>query len=626
MPRDTTAEETGPPGGPVCARHGFRTTRQSGETMLPTRVVALAVSEEGLGALAEFLEHVPSQSGLAFVIVEDTVLQRAIADIVNECTRMPIRRTDDETPLEPDTIYVIPPGRAIRVSRGWLSSYQRNSGALHSSESTFDAALSALADGLGNRAIAVFLGDVTQVGTRGALAIHERGGLVLAQRPSPALSDSVSLNALSIRVIDGIAESRALPAMLFNLAGLPAGPTKSTEATAGSPFDEAGTANIARDMTLRTQLEQATRRTVQMRDEFLAMLSHELRNPLAAIQNATHLLSLHDQGGDALAIPAGVIRRQVEHMARLLDDLLDVSRMARGSLTLRRQVVDVRDVALEVVEAVTGLVNARGQRLTVSVPDNPMWMRGDRARIRQIQENLLANASKYTKEGGQIWLELKAEGDIVVLRVRDAGRGIPADMLEAIFEPFTRVGAAAWEDGAGLGLTLVRTLVTLHGGTIVAQSDGAGRGSVFEVTLPRFELGSDREVGNGSNGEESAGTRLAKHAVVIVDDDESVRATLKLLLELYGFDVRIASDGDAFIDEIARARPDTGLIGVKAPALDGCELARRVRRRFGRERLRLVALTGSRSADEHHAIYQSGFDAHLERPVDHDELRTLLGP
>ncbi len=371
------------------------------------------------------------------------------------------------------------------------------------------------------------------------------------------------------------------------------------------------------DVTERKQSEEELRTTARRREEFLALLSHELRNPLAAVVNASALLRA-DGGNGSLEDALDVIQRQVAHMARLLDDLLDVTRIGQGRIDVREEEVDLRRVCGAAIEAVSPLFGDRGDELAVELPDEPLPVRGDPDRLRQVVSNLLTNAARHSDEGAAIRLAACAEEDELVLSVSDDGHGIDPERLDRIFELFVQgeQGLDRASGGLGIGLTVVRKIVELHGGTVAAHSDGIGRGSEFVVRLPR-----SRTPAAGSAGESGA---PRERRIVLVEDQADARRMLRLLLEKRGHVVTEAADGEAALDAIRRERPDVALVDIGLPLLDGYAVARSVRGDDDLSHVFLVALTGYGAADDVDAARESGFDAHLTKPADLARLEELL--
>ncbi len=383
------------------------------------------------------------------------------------------------------------------------------------------------------------------------------------------------------------------------------------------------TAEIQRaNETLRIA-EAEARKAVVKRDQFLAMLSHELRNPLSAIMSGVGVLDHTDADHEAVASARQIIRRQVHHMSRLLDDLLDIARITQGKIDFRKKVLDLNELIFEGVQAMQPAMEARRQLLSVIPALGPVMVEGDPTRLLQIVENLLTNASKYTPSEGAICLELKKVADDCVLCVRDNGRGIDPEMLVEIFDMFFQSNEAIdrSDGGMGVGLTLVRTLVEMHGGTVTAHSEGVGHGSQFEIRLP---LASNPPTKSTVQHSVTAGV---VNRVLVVEDNADSRNMLQTLLKLDGFQVEVAEDGQQGLDAILAQLPDVALIDIGLPELDGYEVARRVRKQLGKSVVRLVALTGYGQAKDREAVFQAGFDEHLVKPVNpHDLARVLSTP
>ena len=363
--------------------------------------------------------------------------------------------------------------------------------------------------------------------------------------------------------------------------------------------------------------------------EFLAMLAHELRNPLAPIRNAVQLL--RQPAGDAPGKQwAGdVIERQVQQMVRLVDDLLDVSRITRGKVTLRTEPLDAAAVATAAVETSRPLIDARGHELTVALPPEPLWVTADPARLAQVLANLLNNAAKYTEKGGRIELLVERDGDEAVFRVRDTGVGIAAEMLPCVFDLFTQIDRSLdrSEGGLGIGLTLVRRLVELHGGTVQAFSAGPGRGSEFVVRLPALATapaGAEVDLSLPCNGAHKAAPEGGGPRVLVVDDNRDSARSLALLLEQVGCEVRTAYDGEAALEAAEAFDPDAVLLDIGLPRLNGFEAARRLRARQQRRPLLLIAVTGYGHEEYRQQAQAAGFDHHFVKPVELEALQQVL--
>jgi len=374
------------------------------------------------------------------------------------------------------------------------------------------------------------------------------------------------------------------------------------------------------DVTERRQAERDLQEGVRRREQFLAMLSHELRNPLAAILSATRLLDGAEWADRAGREAAQVVTRQANHMSRLLDDLLDVARITRGHITLLTEPVDLRDTARSAIEALGPFLAEHETVLTADIADEPLVVIGDMARLQQIQANLLSNASKYSPRGAHVCFELRRLGGEAMIRVTDHGRGIDAAVLPHIFDLFVQghQTLARSEGGLGIGLTLLKSLVELHKGRVDAYSDGPDRGSVFTVWLP---LAPPSAIAAGTSDYRS---RKAVRTVVIVEDQDDARHMLQILLEIDGLQVFSAANGLEGVECIERVRPDLALVDLGLPVMSGYELARRIRQNPQNAVTRLVALSGYGQDSDIQASLEAGFDEHLTKPPDPARLDALL--
>ncbi len=383
------------------------------------------------------------------------------------------------------------------------------------------------------------------------------------------------------------------------------------------------------DISERRRLEQELRRHAEelaeadrRKDDFLAMLAHELRNPLAPISNVVQFLQMKAPPADSLRLACDVLGRQTRHLARLVDDLLDVSRVGRGKVSLTREPVRLAAVVESAVETSRPLVESGRHRLTVELPEEPVWLDADPTRVAQVVANLLNNAAKYTEPGGRIWLTAAREGQEAVVRVRDTGVGIPASMLSRVFEPFAQLdySLARSKGGLGIGLTLVKSLVEMHGGTVEATSAGPGMGSEFVVRLP---LAPAPQAADGE-APPSAPPTSPRRRVLVVDDNKDVAQSLAMLLELPGHEVFVAHDGLGALEAAERCQPEVVLLDISLPGMDGYEVARRMRRLPGLKGAVLVALTGWGQEDDRRRSVEAGFDEHMVKPVSLATLQGLL--
>jgi signal transduction histidine kinase/ActR/RegA family two-component response regulator len=378
----------------------------------------------------------------------------------------------------------------------------------------------------------------------------------------------------------------------------------------------------ARQYAARAALEERERE-VRQRDQFLAMLGHELRNPLAAVRNATQILQRRGTFVSELARPMGVIDRQLNHLTRLVDDLLDVARVTTGKISLQRAPTDLAAVCSGLIEESRRASRERGLDLIFEGSDEPITVLGDRVRLEQIVNNLLTNALKYTPAGGRVTvcLEPCAEDGEAELRVIDTGVGIDPAALRSIFEPFTQSERTLdrAQGGMGLGLSVVRTLVRLHGGSVMATSAGLGHGTTLTVRLP-LAPGAAPEA---EDVEPLARPETPVRRIVLIEDSPDNRETLQDLLENLGHEVHVAVDGMEGVERTLAVRPEVALVDIGLPLIDGFEVARRVRAAIGSETF-LLALTGYGQPEDRARAAAAGFDAHLTKPVDLDALERML--
>ena len=376
-----------------------------------------------------------------------------------------------------------------------------------------------------------------------------------------------------------------------------------------------GASVISRNITKQKQAEQEIRQAVKQRDQFLATLSHELRNPLAAILNATSLLREESLDHDTSVEAREVVDHQLRHVARLLDDLLDVARFASGKLTIRREVVDLTQLVLNVIECVQFQMEDRDQTLHVEAPNEPLYIEGDVGRLQQAQVNLLINASKYTPGRRSIWYKVSRHNDEAVISVRDDGDGISPSLLPSIFEPFVQAEQSIErsQGGMGLGLPLVKMIADAHSGNVNAYSSGPGRGAEFTIRLPVTD--KKPQTSSTPSVNITPGKRL-----LLIEDIESVRKMLARSMELKGFDVATAASGLEGIEAFDEFEPDVAVVDIGLPDLNGYELAQKIRADPKHSFRTLFAVTGyGRNEDRRKAI-DAGFDVHLVKPIDPNEL------
>jgi signal transduction histidine kinase len=383
----------------------------------------------------------------------------------------------------------------------------------------------------------------------------------------------------------------------------------------------------------RARAELALKQADRHKDEFLAMLAHELRNPMAPILNAVGLMRKKPLHDPQLKWSRDVIERQVGHLSRLVDDLLDVSRITRGKINLAREPVSLAALVSRAVETVYPLITERGHEFTLDVPGDPVSVYGDPLRLTQALGNVLSNAAKYTEPGGRIRMVARLAGGNVEIRVTDSGIGIPAPLLPMIFDMFTQLNHRSGrpQSGLGIGLALVRKLLEMHGGTVTARSEGEGLGSEFVITLPVVAEESARPPPvsdlHASPEDQPASEDAApqiRRRILVADDNSDALESLATLLELGGHEVFSAANGALALESAERHLPEVALLDIGMPKLDGYEVARRIRAQPWGRGITLVALTGWGQDSDRRRSGEAGFDSHLVKPLDLDKLTELL--
>ncbi len=391
-------------------------------------------------------------------------------------------------------------------------------------------------------------------------------------------------------------------------------------------------ATTERDNTAQRRIEQELRARSEKlmeadhrKDEFLAMLAHELRNPLAPIRNAVEALRRTFSEEEALHTARDVIDRQVQHLSHLINDLLDAARITQGQVALRRRPVALSTIVERGIELNRPLIDLRGHKLSINLPPRPVWLEGDATRLAQVLGNLLNNAAKYTTDKGAITVSAEVEGDQVVLCVRDSGIGIPADLLPHIFDLFTQGDRSLdrSQGGLGIGLTLVRQLVELHGGSVMAASAGPGQGSQFEVRLP-LALSQVMPASVHIAPEPATVSSARPRRVLLVDDNTDTVESMAALLDIEGHDVRTATHAATAIELAETFRPHAVVLDIGLPVMDGYEVARRLRQLPHMDKALLLAVTGYDKPEDRRRSKEAGFDYHLVKPVDPVAILALL--
>ncbi|MCD2516403.1 response regulator [Massilia sp. G4R7] len=374
---------------------------------------------------------------------------------------------------------------------------------------------------------------------------------------------------------------------------------------------------LVREMEERRDAERKS----HAKDEFLAMLGHELRNPLSAISSASSLIGMPGASGETIARAKGIIQRQSQHLSRIVDDLLDLSRAMSGKILLARKPTDMANLVAGCMETFRATGRTAGYRISVDLGAG--WVDGDPTRLEQITSNLLDNALKYTPSGGSIDIGLSQTGDEVVLDVRDSGVGIPAELLPQVFDVFVQgaISIDRSQGGLGIGLSLVRRLVELHGGSVSAHSEGSGQGSTFTIRLPRTEPAQAPQPAPSTAGDNSG-----KPSVLLIEDNEDGREMMATMLAAHGFPVAQAADGLQGVAAAMADLPAAALVDIGLPGIDGYEVARRLRKDPATRGIRLIALTGYGLAEDQRRVLEAGFDQHLVKPVSMDQLLEALAP
>jgi signal transduction histidine kinase len=389
----------------------------------------------------------------------------------------------------------------------------------------------------------------------------------------------------------------------------------------GQVSPDARMSGISLDITERKRAEEVLRDADRKKDEFIALLAHELRNPLAPLRNGLQVIRL--AGGDASAVAQtrGMMERQLSHMVRLVDDLLDVSRISRHKMDLRKERVLLADAVNAAVETARPLIEAAGHGLQVSLPPGPVFLDADLTRLAQVFGNLLTNSAKYTEHGGRIHFSAERRVGEVVVTVRDNGIGIPTEALESIFDMFSQVdrNMERGTGGLGIGLALVKGLVEMHGGTVTANSEGAGKGSTFTVRLPLAEAKPTPRAATADNGQHGPGRR-----VLVVDDNRDGANSLAMMLRLLGDEVRTAHDGIEAVEVAGHFRPEVILMDVGMPRLNGLDATRRIREQPWGKTITIIALTGWGQDRDREQSCAAGCDGHLVKPVNLPDLEKLL--
>lgn len=474
----------------------------------------------------------------------------------------------------------------------------------------------------------------------GVIAVDAHGGITFVNPAAEAitgLSRQGSSQSLSqLHLLDGGSRQRVDPLQIGIvvdqkrplLLQAPDGTERSVEPRVVPMMVEgrrAGTVLILRDISNQKRLIDQLKDNERRKDEFLATLAHELRNPLAPIRNALHILKLASHNPPIADQARDMMERQVQQMVRLVDDLLDASRISRGKIQLRKERIELVSVVNTALETTRPILEEAGHELMVSLPSEPILLEVDPTRLAQALANLLNNAAKYTEPGGKIYLVVRRQEGEILITVRDTGIGIPADMLARIFDMFTQVPQSSkrYQGGLGIGLTLVKSLVQLHGGTVEARSEGPGKGTEVTIRLPIVRSIPNVSFTDGLDGNLTPTTN-SKLKILIADDNQDSADSLGKVLSILGYQVQTVSDGPAALMTFRQFQPDLAILDIGMPGLSGLEVAQRVRQHPDGKDVVLVALTGWGQDEIRRSSREAGFDFHLVKPVEPDELTRLL--
>lgn len=385
-----------------------------------------------------------------------------------------------------------------------------------------------------------------------------------------------------------------------------------------------GAVNVLVDISDRKRTEELLHQADRNKNDFLAMLAHELRNPLAPIRNGLQLMKLVGNNSTMATEARNMMERQIGNMARLIDDLLDLSRITEGKIELLKEKVDLRTVVQDALETSRPLIDELGHKLSVTLPSKPVFVYADRSRLAQVFVNLLNNSVKYTESGGDIWLTLERQGTDAVVKVKDNGMGIAPVLLPKIFDLFTQADRSLQppQSGLGIGLSVVRRLVERHDGTVEAASDGPGKGSEFTVRLS-VAVSPTLEAERKEDRDDSAYSS-SKHRILVVDDNRDAAISLGMMLKIMGHDSRTAFDGLEALEAAKTFLPDVIMLDIGLPKLNGYDVCRRIRKEPWGKDMILIALTGWSQEDDKRQSKQAGFNFHMLKPVDPQALGKFL--
>ena len=563
-------------------------------------IVAVGASADGLEAMCELFSALPPTTGAAFVVAQhyDREHKRLLAELLAMKTTMPVAQIEDGLEPMPNKVFVVPDDKSLTLVDNHFQLLPRD--AANSLQRPVDVLLTSLAD---VRADAASGGGITIASLASARRFQQpqTANLTESEKDHRIAQLTHELEATRDFLQTTLETQEALTTTSKDLL-------KQNRELAGLNSE-------------LTRVREVAMCASQRKDEFLAMLAHELRNPLTPITHAIHLLQRESFGGPP-AMLYTMIERQTRRLVRLVDDLLDLARINRGHLELRNALVDLTAVVRDAGESVRFRMETRRHELKISMPSSPVYVDGDAVRLEQVVSNLLENAAKYTNPGGRIEVNLTEQGEQAVLSVLDNGIGLANADCEHIFGLFEQVDRSMTRSGGGLGigLTLVRRVLELHQGTVEARSAGLGHGTEFIVRLPVSERAEPRAE-EPCNGTRSA-LPARRRSVLIVDDHVDAVETMRMLAQHWGHDVSVAHSGPEAIAAVETFHPEIALVDIGLPGITGYEVARALRKRY--PEMLLVAMTGHGRDEDQKAAYVVGFDAHLVKPLDLEELQALM--
>jgi signal transduction histidine kinase len=589
-------------------------------------VVGIGVSAGGLEALSLFFENISADTNMAFVIVQhlSEKPKSMLPEILSRKTSLPVSEITGATPLLPGHVYVAPGQRGITLSKNTLNLARRSP----KKEEVFlpiDLFFSALAREKKEKAVGIILSGTGKDGTKGLLAIRKRGGTIFAV----GSREKMKKNLFAIRNLTkqkGLETIRAQKYEEMN-ENIKDRSQKLREMNNVLVREIAGRKQLEEDLRERTKkLEEADRR----KNEFLAVLSHELRNPLAPIIASVEALKIYDIDDPKIKNLFDIIGRQTEQMTRLLKDLLDVSKILYDKIELTPEYIDIRGVIHNAVEESGFFVAKRNHTLTLTLPPEPKFILIDPFRVQQILANLIFNAAKYTDPGGKIEVDLLSEKDggdeRLRITVKDNGVGIAPSMLPKIFDLFVQAEGVLrrTKGGMGIGLFLIRQLATLHGGTITARSEGVGKGSEFTLLLPiKNNLPPQKKKTPPAAAINDAG--ISPKRILVVDDNKDAADSLGKLLLALGHKAQNAYSGEEAIRLTKEMPPDIAFIDIAMPEMNGYEVVKKMRMDSSLSRTKLVALTGFGQKEDKEKALRAGFDLHCVKPITLSALKDIIG-